>query len=75
MVKHVLEKKYGQKVVVLIDEYDVPLQKSLYAGLLRQDGTFNKQSVWKCAKTNEKPCVCISDRVCHRIAKKYLYGT
>ena len=28
----ILEKKYGQKVVVLIDEYDVPLQKAYMQG-------------------------------------------
>ena len=34
-LSRLLEKHYGQKVILLIDEYDVPLDKAFQAGLLR----------------------------------------
>ena len=32
LLTSLLEKHYGQKVILLIDEYDVPLQKAFYGG-------------------------------------------
>lgn len=34
-LSRLLEKHYGQKVILLIDEYDVPLDKAFQAGYCR----------------------------------------
>ena len=35
-LSHCLEKAYGEKVIVLIDEYDVPLENAYFNGFYRQ---------------------------------------
>lgn len=45
-----LEKHYHQKVVVLIDEYDVPLAKAYENGYYDEIDSFDSQSLWKCVE-------------------------
>ena len=46
MLSKLLYKHYGQKVVILIDEYDVPLDKAFSEWLLQGDG-FSHQGAFR----------------------------
>ncbi len=48
-----LEKHYGQKVILLIDEYDVPLQKAFYAGYYDEMVQLIRSMFAQALKTND----------------------
>ncbi len=48
-----LEKHYGRKVVLLIDEYDVPLQKAFYAGYYDEMVELIRSMFAQALKTND----------------------
>ena len=45
MLSSLLYQHYGQKVVLLIDEYDVPLDKAFHHGYYRGDGRADSRAV------------------------------
>ena len=69
----ILEKKYGQKVVVLIDEYDVPLQKAYMQGYYDKMVLLISNLFGNVLKTNESLAFADSDPVCLRIAKESIF--
>ena len=48
-----LEKHYGQKTILLIDEYDVPLQKAFYAGYYDEMAELIRNMFGQALKTND----------------------
>ena len=61
------EAHFSKKVVVLIDEYDVPLAKAY------ENGYFNPKFVWKCFENKRQPCICSVDRMLTNCEGKYFY--
>ena len=49
-LSQLLAKYYGRKVVILIDEYDVPLDKAFQGGYYDEIGIPDPQFVWQCAE-------------------------
>ena len=48
-----LEKHYGQKVILLIDEYDVPLDKAFQAGYYNEMVSLIRNLLGNALKTND----------------------
>ena len=53
MLSKLLYKHYGQKVVILIDEYDVPLDKAFQNGYYKEMVSLIRGLFWQALKTNE----------------------
>ncbi len=53
VLSQLLYKHYGQKVVILIDEYDVPLDKAFQNGYYKRDGFTYQRAFREALKTNE----------------------
>ena len=68
----ILEKKYGQKVVVLIDEYDVPLQKAYMQGYYDKMVLLISNLFGNVLKTNESLAFAVLTG-CLRIAKESIF--
>lgn len=68
----ILEKKYGQKVVVLIDEYDVPLQKAYEYGYYDEMVLLIRNLFGNVLKTNESLAFAVLTG-CLRIAKESIF--
>ena len=49
-LSELLYKHYGKKTIILIDEYDVPLDKAFPAWVLSGNGYFDTRNVWKSIK-------------------------
>ena len=70
-----LEKHYGQKVILLIDEYDVPLDKAFQAGYYNEMVKSHPQSVGQCAENQRQPILCRTDGMSVDLQREYLYRT
>lgn len=68
----ILEKKYGQKVVILIDEYDVPLQKAYEYGYYDEMVLLIRNLFGNVLKTNESLAFAVLTG-CLRIAKESIF--
>ena len=66
-----LEAHFSKKVVVLIDEYDVPLAKAYENGYYNE--MVNQKFVWKCFENKRQPCICSVDRMLTNCEGKYFY--
>ncbi len=67
-----LKRCYGERVIVLIDEYDVPLENAYFAGFYEEMITFIRSLFESALKTNE----CLEFAVitgCLRIAKESIF--
>ena len=53
MLSQLLYKHYGQKVVILIDEYDVPLDKAFQNGYYKEMVSLIRGLFGQALKTNE----------------------
>ena len=53
MLSKLLYKHYGQKVVILIDEYDVPLDKAFQNGYYKEMVSLIRGLFGQALKTNE----------------------
>ena len=69
-LSRLLEKHYGQKTILLIDEYDVPLQKAFYGGYYDE---MDPRHVQPGAEDEPEPAVCYTDRVPADIEGEHLY--
>ncbi len=67
-----LEKHYGQKVILLIDEYDVPLQKAFYAGYYDEMVQLIRSMFAQALKTNGSLAFAVLTG-CLRISKESIF--
>jgi hypothetical protein len=67
-----LEKHYGRKVVLLIDEYDVPLDKAFQAGYYNEMVTMIRNMFGNALKTNESLWMAVLTG-CLRISKESIF--
>lgn len=70
-----LEKHYGQKVVVLIDEYDVPLAKAYENGYYDEMVLLTRNLFGNVLKTNESLAFAVLTGCLQHCQRKYLYRT
>ncbi len=70
-----LNKYYGRKVVILIDEYDVPLAKANEKGYYDQMVSLIRRifGIWKCFKNERIYVLCCTYRLPAHCQRKYLY--
>lgn len=69
ILSRLLEKHYGQKVILLIDEYDVPLDKAYQAKYYDEMAGFIRNCFGQALKTNDS-LYCAVLTGCLRIAKE-----
>lgn len=67
-----LEKYYGKKVIIFIDEYDVPLESAFFAGYYDQMVSFVRSLFESCLKTNASLEFAVITG-CLRIAKESIF--
>jgi hypothetical protein len=67
-----LEKHYGQKTIILIDEYDVPLDKSYQSGYYEQMVNLMRSMLGSALKTNDSLQMAILTG-CLRISKESIF--
>ena len=67
-----LEKHYGQKAILLIDEYDVPLDKAFQAGYYDEMVSFIRNLLGNALKTNESLYFAVLTG-CLRISKESIF--
>ncbi len=72
IVTRLLEKHYGQKVILLIDEYDVPLQKAFYGGYYDEMVQLIRSLFSKALKTNPSLQFAVLTG-CLRISKESIF--
>lgn len=72
MLSLLLYRHYGQKVVILIDEYDVPLDKAYQSGYYDQMVTLIRNLLGQALKTNEYLQFAVLTG-CLRIAKESIF--
>ena len=53
VLSQLLYKHYGKSAIILIDEYDVPLDKAFQHGYYREMVFFDPRSIWSGTETNE----------------------
>ena len=73
LLSQLLYKHYGQKVVILIDEYDVPLDKAYQNGYYHDDGLSHTRLVRTGTKDQRLLTVCYFDRLSSHIEGKHIY--
>ena len=71
-LSHCLEKAYGEKVIVLIDEYDVPLENAYFNGFYRQMIEFIRSLFESVLKTNSSLYFAVITG-CLRITKESIF--
>jgi hypothetical protein len=71
-LSNLLEKHYGRKVVLLIDEYDVPLDKAFQAGYYNEMVTMIRNMFGNALKTNESLWMAVLTG-CLRISKESIF--
>lgn len=72
ILSRLLEKHYGQKVILLIDEYDVPLDKAYQAKYYDEMAGFIRNCFGQALKTNDS-LYCAVLTGCLRIAKESIF--
>ncbi len=72
MFCNLLEKHYGQKVVLLIDEYDVPLDKAYYNGFYDQMIDIIRSMFNAALKTNDSLFLAVMTG-CMRVSKESIF--
>lgn len=72
-LSELLFQHYGQKVIILIDEYDVPLDKAYQNGYYREMVSLIRSLFGKCIENKRILTVCCSDRMFARLKGKYIY--
>lgn len=72
MLSELLRKHYGQKVILLIDEYDVPLDKAQQAGYYEEVVSLIRGLLGQVLKTNENLYFAVLTG-CLRIAKESIF--
>ncbi len=72
MLAGLLEKHYGQKVILLIDEYDVPLAKASENGYYGQMATLIRNLYQETLKTNDSLYFAVLTG-CLRVAKESIF--
>ena len=71
-LSQLLEKHYGQKVILLIDEYDVPLDKAFHAGYCDEMVTLIRNLLGNALKTNDSLYFAVLTG-CLRISKESIF--
>ena len=71
-LSQVLEKHYGQKVILLIDEYDVPLDKAFQAGYYDEMVNLIRNLLGNALKTNDSLYFAVLTG-CLRISKESIF--
>ena len=74
MLSQLLYKHYGQKVVMLIDEYDVPLDKAFQNGYYKEMVSLIRGLFGQALKTNEFYSLPYSQAVFVFLRRAYLQG-
>ena len=72
ILSQLLEKHYGQKSIVLIDEYDVPLDKAFQAGYYDEMVRFIRNLLGNALKTNDSLYFAVLTG-CLRISKESIF--
>ena len=72
-LSELLYRHYGQKVIILIDEYDVPLDKAYQNDYYREMVVMIRSLFGEALKTNEFFAVCGSDRLSACLERKHFY--
>ena len=72
MLSHLLHKHYGQKTVILIDEYDVPLDKAFQNGYYREMVSLIRGLFGMALKTNDSLQFAVLTG-CLRISKESIF--
>nr|WP_330398969.1 AAA family ATPase [Lachnoclostridium sp. An76] len=72
MLSQLLEKHYGQKVILLIDEYDVPLDKAFQSGYYDEMLNLIRNLLGNALKTNESLYFAVLTG-CLRISKESIF--
>ena len=71
-LSQLLEKHYGQKVILLIDEYDVPLDKAFQAGYYEEMVSLIRSLLGNALKTNDSLYFAVLTG-CLRISKESIF--
>ena len=71
-LSQLLEKHYGQKVILLIDEYDVPLDKAFQAGYYDEMVSLIRNLLGNALKTNDSLYFAVLTG-CLRISKESIF--
>ncbi len=71
-LSQLLEKHYGQKVIILIDEYDVPLDKAFQAGYYDEMAGLIRNLLGNALKTNDSLYFAVLTG-CLRISKESIF--
>lgn len=72
-MSQLLNKHYGKKTIVIIDEYDVPLDKAFSHDYYDQMTELIRGLLGQALKTNDFFKICNSDRVSSCIKREYFY--
>ena len=72
LLSFLLEKHCGQKVILLIDEYDVPLQKAFYGGYYDQMVRLIRSMFSQVLKTNDSLAFAVLTG-CLRISRESIF--
>ena len=72
MLCRLLEKHYGQKAILLIDEYDVPLDKAFYHGYYAQMIDIIRAMFGAALKTNDSLFMAVLTG-CLRVSKESIF--
>ena len=72
MLSQLLEKHYGQKVILLIDEYDVPLDKAFQSGYYDEMLSLMRNVLGNALKTNDSLYFAVLTG-CLRISKESIF--
>ncbi len=72
LMSRILEKEYNQKVIILIDEYDVPLQKAEQNGYYKEMTGLISQFFGEGLKTNESLMFAVVTG-CLRVSKESIF--
>ena len=68
-----LEKHYGKKAVLLIDEYDVPLDKAFQYGYYDEMVSLIRNMFWKCFEDKFEPVFCSTYGMPENCEGKHFY--
>ena len=72
-LSQLLEKHYGQKVILLLDEYDVPLDKAFQGGYYDEMVSLIRNLLGNALKTNDSLYFCCSYRMSADLEREHLH--